>query len=214
MTQRKFIFGFLMMLMSPVTVKAEFIYVINATSSDMTDAGGSSLSNTVNGAGLDSFPSFSAFHDAVVPDNSWRANEISGEVIFDFGSIFDVVGFSFWNANDVNGDTGINGITITASTDGTTFNPISGAPTSFAKVTTSPAGPEQFTFTSPVTAQYIRFQISSNHGGTASGFAEVAFNDNTIAAVPEPSSVLLVAGSLTLAASYRRWRKRKSHLPN
>jgi hypothetical protein len=217
MTNPKYILCFLILLLSPLSVvRADFIYVVSATSSDMTDAGGSSLNETFNGEGLSpgSFPSFTALHDPVAPDNSWRANEITGEVTFDLGSIFDVIGFSFWNANDgdtVNGDTGISGVTITASTDGNTFSPILGAPTSFSKVTTSPAIPEQFTFASPVSAQFIRFQIVSNHGGSATGFAEVAFNDNTIAAVPEPSSVLLVAGSITLAASYRRWRRKNSN---
>jgi hypothetical protein len=222
MTFSKYII-YILVLLSPLSIARGDFIIVQSASTDMGNFVTSqsvqlTLTNTFNGSGLATSPSFTADHDAVDPNNSWRAssNTTTGSVTFDFGTIFDVVGFSFWNANDgdveQDGSSGINGVTITASTTSTgeNFFSIAGAPTSFLQRTSSPSSPEQFTFISPVSAQRIRFTILSNHGGAETGFAEVAFNDNTIAAVPEPSSVLLVAGSMTLAASYRRWRKRKS----
>ena len=143
---------------------------------------GSSLDNTINGVGLDVFPTLSGTHGMTTPANSFLAINETGSIDFDLGGSFLVDGLAFWNENAPGpGQTGIQGVAVFSSEDGVTFTPISGAPTTFAQVVgpTSPA--EVFTFT-PITASYIRFDVISNYGdpGNLVAFAEVAFSGTPV----------------------------------
>jgi hypothetical protein len=150
---------------------------------------GTNIQNTVNGVGLSSL-SLTATHAPSAPPNSWvSAGALTGTVTFDLGGTFAVDSFSFWNQNGggpgANGSTGIRGVTVSTSTDGITFTPLTGGPTSFAQVAVNANAPPQiFNFT-PVSARFFRFTILSNYGDPAqTGFAEVGFRAVTCTPTP------------------------------
>jgi hypothetical protein len=139
---------------------------------------GSNLDNTINGAGLDVFPTLSRAHAMTTPNDAYYATFETGSIDFDLGGSYLVDGLSFWNANAPGpGSTGVQGVLISASSDGVNFTPIAGAPSTFSQAmgATSPA--EQFSF-GEVTASFIRFEVLSNYGdpGNLVAFAEVAFS--------------------------------------
>lgn len=138
----------------------------------------SNLDNTINGGGLEDFPSLTATHEATNPFNSFLATNEEGSIDFDLGGSFNIDGFTFWNINGPGpGMAGIQDVVVSFSVDGTTFTPIDGSPTTFAQAMgpTSPA--ESFTFTT-IIASFIRFDVTSNYGdpGGLIAFAEVAFS--------------------------------------
>ena len=119
-----------------------------------TDFG--SLNYTVNGAGLPgNTPSLTGTHAARnFSNNAWLGNySLGGNITFNLNGSYSLAGFSFWNLSGQgnSADYGIKGVTVQASTDGTTFTTISGAPTEFSKGTGGSVGPQQYSF-SPVTA--------------------------------------------------------------
>jgi hypothetical protein len=61
---------------------------------------------------------------------------------------------------------------------------------------------ESFDLSGAAGAQFIGIEITSNHGGNRSGFAEVAFTT-----IPEPGSIALLLGGglLGLLRRHRRW---------
>ncbi len=61
---------------------------------------GTSLNNTINGAGLDAFPSLTANHIATGGTDSWVTDSSTGDIDFDLGDIHILDGFSFWNQNN------------------------------------------------------------------------------------------------------------------
>ncbi|MFM2027141.1 MAG: hypothetical protein RLZZ339_1858, partial [Cyanobacteriota bacterium] len=94
------------------------------------------------------------------------------------------------------------GVTVQSSTNGTTFTTIAGAPTQFAIAATNNAAvnPETFSFSSPVTASFVRFVVASNWGSTnGTGFSEVQFN-RTPDQPPGPQSVPESSSLLALLA--------------
>ncbi|MDC7996640.1 T9SS type A sorting domain-containing protein [Gilvibacter sediminis] len=152
--------------------------IVNPTSATTTfnPDFGTDLTRTYDGTGLFSFPSVTSEHDDTSPTNSFVALEVAGTIDFDLGGTFDIDGIAFWNQNagGPSTDVGVNGVTFYSSTDGVTYVEIPGAPTAFNEVFTAPAPPEVRVFPA-VTASFIRMEVTSNHGGTGSGFAEIAF---------------------------------------
>ena len=179
--------------------------IINPVSASTTlDAQfGSSLDNTINGSGLDIFPTLSGTHEATSPGNAFFATNDTGSIDFDLGGSYLVDGLAFWNANAPGpGQTGIQGVVISSSEDGVTYTPITGSPTSFAQVMSPTSAAEQFSFTE-ITASFIRFDVVSNYGdpGNLVAFAEVAFSG--IAAPPVEENVINpVSATTTLAAQF------------
>lgn len=190
---------------------ADRIAGVTATTT-MGSAGGTSLSNTVNGAGL-SVLSLTAIHEATSPPNSWISAPgfVTGTVTFALGGTFQVDSFSFWNQNaggpGLNGITGIQRVEVLTSTDGVSFVLLAGGPSLFAQVPVAPAPPQIFTF-APVTATHFRFNILSNYGDTAeTGFAEIGFNS---VSAPEPATLgLLISGLITGMLGVRRLRSQQ-----
>jgi len=193
---------------------AGVIVPISAT----TDMGStlSNLNNTINGNGLNAFPSLTATHGLNL-GNSWSSavGTTSGKIDFNLGGAFVVDGLSFWNASSFTGVIGINGVAIQSSMDGLNFLTIAGAATSFSRVSlTVPQaffgqrrGPQLVSF-APVTANFIRFAVNSNHGSPlTTGFAEVAFSG---APVPEPTS--LAIGLVMVGVAWRTRRKSNANL--
>jgi hypothetical protein len=179
----------------------DVINPVSATSTLATEFG-SSLDNTINGNGLDAFPSLAATHAMTSPGNAYYATNDTGAIDFDLGGSYLVEGFSFWNINAPGpGQAGIQGVVVSSSEDGVTYTPIAGSPTIFAQVTSGTTSAEIFSFTA-VTASFIRLDIVSNYGdpGNLVAFAEIAFsgtdqlsvNDNILAAAislyPNPAS--------------------------
>jgi len=164
--------------------------VINpvSASTTLTAEFGTDLLNTLNGQGLDAFPSLSANHEPTNPPNSWVSSDTSGTIDFDLGGSYLVDGLSFWNQNaggpGTDGDSGINDIMMYASDDGITYTLIPGSPTTIAQVTTGISAPEMFTFMELV-ASYIRIEVLNNHGGPFAGFAEIAFSGTPFLSVSE-----------------------------
>ena len=173
--------NYLILLLSIISfsygVQAQAVNPIAATTT-FTAKFGTALTNAYNGAGLSTTSSVTATHEGTHTANSFIANELTGIIDFDLGTnaTYSIDGIAFWNQNlgGPNINVGINGVNFFYSTDGTTYMPIPGAPTSFAIGGAQPAQPETFTFTK-IDAKYIRMTVNSSHGGTSIGFAEIAF---------------------------------------
>jgi hypothetical protein len=151
----------------------------------------SDIAHIVDGSGLSSL-SLTATHAAADSSNSWTSafGTVTGQVNFDLHGAYTLVGMSVWNYND-NGFLGVQGVSVSTSTDGVTFTPLAGGPTTFAMgAFFSPEPPQQFTF-GPVVAHFVRFDITSNYGSlNLTGLSEVGF-DGTLTAVPVPPTLLL-----------------------
>lgn len=135
--------------------------------------------NTINGVGLDAFPSLTADHEPTLPANSFVGVGTSGVFDYDLGALYTIIGFSFWNQNNGGpgpaGETGIQDVTVQYSTNGVDYLNVPGAPTVFAQVGTDISPPEMFSFT-PTDAVFMRILVDSNWGGADTGYAEIAFS--------------------------------------
>lgn len=199
-------------LIVPHNAQAALISGVTA-STNMGEFAAGTLNLTVNGAGLPgNTPSLTGNHVPSTFSGSWLSagGSPTGTITFNLNGSYNLAGFSFWNfigdlPQSING---INGVTVQASTDGTTFTTIGGAPTQFAQVTaTTPQPPEQFSFT-PVQASFVRFVVNSNYDGNpvTTGFSEVQFDGTPVTqSVPEPSTLVAL---LTLGLAGFSLRKR------
>jgi len=135
--------------------------------------------NTINGVGLDDFPSLTADHEPTTALNSFVGAGTSGVFDYDLGFFSTIIGFSFWNQNNggpgAAGSTGIKDVTVQYSNNGVDYLNVPGAPTVFAQVGTGISPPEMFSFT-PIDAHYIRIVVDSNWGDVFTGYAEIAFS--------------------------------------
>ena len=186
------------------SAQAQVLVSAVSATTDMGSGFGTSLTNTINGTGLSSL-SLTATHDGTIPGNSWVSmGATSGQITFSLGALYQINGFSFWNQNGggpgAAGSTGIHNVTVLSSTNGTTFNPIAGGPTSFAQVAGATALPPEIFSFAAVSASFIRFQVTSNWGDVQTGFAEVQFSS-----VPAPASAVIPA-LIGLGALCRRRR--------
>lgn len=142
----------------------------------------------IDGSGLSEFPSTEATHDDTTPGNSFVSeNEVTGSFDFDLGGTFMINGMAIWNQNNggpgVEGEPGIQEIILSASLDGTTFTPITNAPTLVSQVIDNgPVAPERFGF-DLTEAAFIRLEVLSNYGDDDAGFAEIAFSGTACEAV-------------------------------
>ena len=187
-------------LMLGVAQKAQAALITGVTAS--TDMGNvsSSVTNTVNGAGLPSnIPSLTGLHAVADGTNAWLGSTATGNITFDLKGSYSLAGFSFWNYNRINFNRGIKDVTVQSSTNGTTWTTIAVAPTQFAIAANAAINPQTFSFSSPVTASFVRFVVASNWGSTATGFSEVQFN-GTPAQPPGPQSVPESSSLLALLA--------------
>ena len=182
-------------------------------STNMGSGFGTNIQNTVNGNGLSTPGSFTATHSPTIPSNSWvSSGTLTGTTTYQFDSNADqfvIDGFSFWNQNGggpgAGGSTGIDGVTILSSTDGVTFTPVAGAPTSFALEPGTTSTAQQFSF-APVQASFFEFNIASNYGDPGeTGYAEVLF-DSVPEIDPRSSAAPIALGllGLLLIADRRR----------
>jgi hypothetical protein len=188
--------------------RAAFITGVTASTNMGTLLG--DIAHIVDGYGLSSL-SLTATHTFGTFSNSWTSsqNVVTGQVTFDLHGAYTLGGMSVWNANTAGLVTlGVNGVTVSTSTDGVTFTPLAGGPTTFAQGQASFSEPaEQFTFAPSVVANFVRFNITSNYGNSSTGLNEVAFNGTAVTTgVPAPPTLLLglVAVGVAGVARLRR----------
>jgi len=136
----------------------------------------------------------------------WMNDEegASGILTFDLGGIFSVTSTDIWQYNfSGERDRGVQAFEILGSTDGLTFSLITNA--SLLKSLGGSISAQSVTFNA--TAQYIRFNITSNHGDpTYAGLSEVKFKGD-ISSVPAPATTCLLGlglVGLVRATKYQR----------
>ncbi|PKG44114.1 T9SS type A sorting domain-containing protein [Psychroflexus sp. MES1-P1E] len=202
---KKFILlGFVNLLFSFTYLQAQDIINPVSATTTLTAEFGTNLINTINGSGLDAFPSLTADHGMSVFGNSFVAINETGSIDFDLGGSYLVDGLAFWNQNffgPVPGENGIQEVLISSSNDGVTYTPITGAPNIFAQTTCMSCPSEQFSFTEVMTS-FIRFDVINNWGEpTYVGFSEVAFS-GIEATVPVENVINPVSATTTLSAEF------------
>jgi F5/8 type C domain/PEP-CTERM motif len=177
-----------------------------------------SITNIINGSGLssalntgDAVPGAGFWPTHSVAQNTlWVADysaytQLTWTVTLTLGSTNTLSGFHLWNENE---DTlpadrrGSSNYTVSVSTDGSLFTPITASPTPFLQASgLSSYQGDDYSFTSPVSASYVRFTIASDYGSIYGGLSEIRF----IEAIPEPSTFMLLGlGGLLV---WRRARK-------
>lgn len=172
------------------TAHAAYITGITATTS-MGSVSTANISHITDGSGLSAL-SLSATHATATMANVWVGNGTSGTVTFDLHGAYVLTDLALWNLNGDN-TFGVKNVQISTSMDGSVFSALVGGPTQFA---TAPfAAPEtaQLFSLGPLTAAYVRFNISSNWGAPSwTGLSEVGFDGTPAASgIPEPTSLAL-----------------------
>jgi hypothetical protein len=205
MTRYRLALAGLLALALTTPARAGYMTGVTATT-NMGNGFNSDIAHIVDGSGLSSL-SLTATHAFGDPGNSWVSADgtPTGQVTFDLHGTFTLVGMSVWNFNSLN-TAGVQGVSVSTSTDGATFTPLAGGPTTFAQGAAAPEPPQQFTF-GPVVADFVRFDITSNYGfPDSTGLNEVGF-DGTLGAVPAPPTLLLgLVGAACVARLRRRGR--------
>ena len=193
---------------------------VSSVSSQIGSPFARQATNLVSGAGFNSTPGgFS-----ITPDGTmWLSNgngafgggvDLSPSITFDLGAIYALSSARVWNYNENSGGSaaytarGVSTMTVSTSTDGTTFG-------SFANITLTQApGSDSVDFSQSFglngSAEFIRFANMASFGGDYGfvGLSQVQFSGLLASAaqdVPEPVSMLLLGcGVLAMAASRRR----------
>jgi hypothetical protein len=207
MTRRVALAGLLALaLVTPA--RADFITGVTA-STDMGNFLSSNIANIVDGSGLSSL-SLTATHAKGNQSNAWVSGTgtLTGQVTFNLHGSYTLVGMSVWNFN-ASQTWGVQGVSVSTSTDGVTYTSLAGGPTTFAEgANNTSEAPQQFTFGS-VTAAFVRFNITSNYGANNTGLSEVGFDGTPVTTgAPAPPTLLLglVGAGVTGVARLRRRR--------
>src|SRR5262249_12668099 len=130
-------------------------YITGVTATTNMGTGSGDIAHIVDGSGLSSL-SLTATHANATSSNAWLSaiGTLTGQVKFDRHGTFTLVGMSVWNFNNLVNNAGVQGVNVSTSTDGVTFTPLAGGPTTFAQGTFGPESPQQFTF-GPVVADFV-----------------------------------------------------------
>jgi hypothetical protein len=209
MTRRTLVLAGLLALALATPAPAGYITGVAATTNMGT--GGGNIAHIVDGSGLSSL-SLTATHALGDNTNDWLSAtlRLTGQVNFDLHGTFTLVGMSVWNFSGVAlNNAGVQGVSVSTSTDGVTFTPLVGSPNTFAQgVLNAPQPAQQFTF-GQVMADFVRFDILSNYGNpNVTGLLEVGFDGTPVTAgVPAPPTLLLgLVGAACVARLRRRGR--------
>ena len=120
-------------------------------------------------------------------------------VVFDLGAVYNVTSIDVWNYNEgapnltnrgVNAVSIEYGNTLTFGTSGSGFGSTLAGVTNFSQANglNTYAG-ESFNAIAPFEAQYIKFDINSNHGGDSFGLSEVQFNGTLVSPSVAPVEI-------------------------
>jgi hypothetical protein len=139
-------------------------------------------------------------------------NAPTGTVTLDLGAAYDLSRIYLWNfaydntLNDGNGpiiNRATQGITIKTSLDNTNF--ATNSAVTLAKPTSNPTLGESFTLTA-LNVRYVQLDLTSNYGHPSTiSLGEVRFGGEA-AVVPEPSTLLSLAGGVGMLGLIRRRR--------
>ena len=142
--------------------------------------------------------------------NLWTFRGTSGVITFNLGASYKLDALALWPFN-TGATAAVRGFSLYADTDASTTN-LGTFLGNFNAVNPSsnPTVAQVFNFSATDT-QYIQMQITSNAGGTITGFGEVAFRESATA-VPWETDALSVIGT-TLLFIGGVWTKRKSTKP-
>lgn len=161
-----------------------------------------------DGSGLSSY-SLDAVHEVGTPSNAWAYLEffgrpISGSITFDLGASYLLDAMAVWNWNAY-WPFAVQNLTVEFSLDGLSYAAVAGTPEVLDAVPDlQPNMAEVFAL--DTTARYVRFNITSSHGGDGFGLSEVMFSGTAVTQqVPEPSTLLLTALALA-GLGGMRWR--------
>ena len=196
-------------LVTPVAVTAESYYngFDNRAPGHTIDGSGMNPSSPVTIAGCNGATSTSTCGN-VPGGNMWLSNgDTPTWITFDLGSVQTITGFHLWNYNENSGNPavytqeGVNSASIyteASLTGGSglgahvqdmTFNQADG--------TTSYTGSD-YTFNTPMTAQYIEIYANSNFGTSPyTGLSQIRFEQETTNILPT-ATALSIASSSTL----------------
>ena len=129
-------------------------------------------------------------------------------VTFDLGAVYTINSFHVWNYNEVNlPNRGVNSVSVEYGITAGLGSTVAGI-SSFAQATgLSTYAGEAFNAFTPFNAQFIKFDINTNHGDASTfyGLSEVQFDG----VVPEPATATMLAtfGLLGLVGFGRRWKR-------
>jgi hypothetical protein len=169
---------------------------------------GSTIGSIVNGVGLTSY-SLTSAHNAPTGGNAagWVGRNPTGLIDFDLHGSYALTTLAIWNFNGSINNYGVQGLTISSSTDGLSYTALAGAPTHFAMGANNTSElAEIFSLGVATTASFVRFNVGSTYGGPAAAMSEVMFDTTPIATVPEPYSLALIGAALTGLGLTRRRR--------
>jgi len=203
-------------LLAAQTAHAAFIVKPTDVPVFESEFSGREAVDSINASGLsadletgDPIPVVFPTHDTNV-NSMWLTAVPDTEtfIVFDLGEESILFGLHLWNYNEAGSFRfrGINDVDISFSTTsavagfGNTIN------VDFAAASGAAGDPgESIFFPAPIEAEFVRFDINSNHGGNHTGISEVRFFATI---VPEPSSCgLLAAGGLLVVRRRRRGRR-------
>jgi hypothetical protein len=88
----------------------------------------------VDGSGLSSLSLTATHASSNFGSNAWASTPgtLTGQVTFDLHGAYMLVGMSVWNYSGTPG-AGVQGVTVSTSTDGVTYTSLAGGPTTFAE---------------------------------------------------------------------------------
>lgn len=143
--------------------------------------------------------------------HQWRTNlPLPATMTFDLGATYTLTDTFVWNYAEIYqgvyyNNRGIQGLTVSFSTTGPAGTFTDAQPFTLAAATqTLQIAGQLLTFDVPVTANAVKFTMTSNLGGNFSGLSKVRF----VSDIPEPASLGLMAisgvGGLMFAGRRRR----------
>jgi len=117
-------------------------------------------------------------HDDVW-QNMWMGvgTDLTPWLVFDLGQEYDLTAIDVWQyLSSIDLNRGVDGFSILVSDDGVTFTPAGSGNLAVGSGSTTTAQTVAFN----ATGRYVRFEVTSNHGGFYTGLSEVKFRDTVI----------------------------------
>ncbi|WP_373478468.1 PEP-CTERM sorting domain-containing protein [Geminocystis sp.] len=163
---------------------------LQITPSSVTASNGTSNGYSLN-ALIDNSGLSNGLHGAVTNTMWLSQNQTTPTLTFNLGAVYNLAGTDIWQYNRSTFNRGVQNFNILTSLDGINFS--SAGSGTLTVATGNPVSIPSQLVAFTATAQYVRFEVTSNYGNTfTTGLSEVKFQ--TAESVPEPLTIL---GSLT-----------------